>query len=64
MKATRSESLTNLIPLHEALERVQRAVKHYNLEMILAVASGQPTKSEQLGIGDEEFLPWLIGPTL
>lgn len=27
MKATRSESLTNLIPLREALERVQQAVK-------------------------------------
>ena len=33
-------------------------------ETILAVASGQLTKSEQLGVGDEEFVPWLIGPVL
>ncbi|MCO6458111.1 MAG: altronate dehydratase [Pirellulaceae bacterium] len=33
-------------------------------EEILAVASGQQTKSEQHGIGDEEFTPWLIGPIL
>ena len=31
---------------------------------ILAVASGKRTKSEQLGIGDEEFVPWSIGPIL
>ena len=33
-------------------------------EEILAVASGKMTKSEALGIGDEEFVPWLVGPTL
>ena len=33
-------------------------------EEILAVASGKKTKSEQYGIGDEEFVPWPIGPTL
>ena len=31
-------------------------------EMILSVASGQPTKSEAQGIGDEEFCPWVPGP--
>jgi len=31
---------------------------------ILAVASGKKTKSEQHGIGDEEFVPWIIGPVL
>jgi altronate hydrolase len=31
---------------------------------ILAVASGKRTKSEQHGIGDEEFIPWTVGPTL
>jgi altronate hydrolase len=30
--------------------------------MILAVASGVLTKSEELGLGDEEFAPWQIGP--
>jgi altronate hydrolase len=33
-------------------------------EKILAVASGEKTKSEQHGYGDEEFVPWQIGPTL
>ena len=33
-------------------------------EEILAVASGKKTKSEQHGVGEEEFAPWSIGPTL
>ncbi len=33
-------------------------------EKILAVASGQQTKSEIHGVGEEEFAPWSIGPTL
>jgi altronate hydrolase len=33
-------------------------------EEILAVASGKKTKSENHGIGEEEFIPWLVGPTL
>lgn len=33
-------------------------------EEILAVASGKKTKSEIAGVGDEEFAPWSIGPTL
>jgi altronate hydrolase len=33
-------------------------------EKILSVASGEKTKSEIHGIGDEEFVPWQIGPTL
>ncbi len=31
---------------------------------ILAVSSGKKTKSELAGVGDEEFAPWSIGPTL
>ncbi len=34
------------------------------LDLIIAVASGQKTKSEQLGIGEDEFQPWMIGGTL
>jgi len=30
---------------------------------ILAVASGKKTKSEELGYGDNEFVPWQIGAT-
>ena len=33
-------------------------------EMILDVASGERTKSELSGVGEEEFAPWHIGPTL
>jgi altronate hydrolase len=33
-------------------------------EEILAVASGKKTKSETNGVGEEEFAPWSIGPTL
>ncbi len=33
-------------------------------EAILAVASGKKTKSEINGVGEEEFAPWSIGPTL
>jgi altronate hydrolase len=33
-------------------------------EMIRAVASGQGTKSEALGLGDNEFIPWQIGAVM
>ena len=33
-------------------------------EEILEVASGKKTKSEINGVGEEEFAPWAIGPTL
>ncbi|MDB5074745.1 MAG: altronate dehydratase [Chloroflexi bacterium] len=33
-------------------------------ERILAVASGEPSKSEAQGAGEEEFNPWIIGATL
>ncbi|TBW39454.1 altronate dehydratase [Siculibacillus lacustris] len=33
-------------------------------EMVLAVASGRRSKSELLGYGDAEFVPWQIGATM
>jgi altronate hydrolase len=33
-------------------------------EKILAVASGEKSKSEALGYGDNEFVPWQIGATM
>jgi altronate hydrolase len=30
-------------------------------ELMLRVASGEETKSEALGLGDHEFVPWNIG---
>lgn len=44
----------------ESLEEVGRQL----FEQLLDVASGKQTCSEQLGIGDEEFVPWLVGPVL
>ena len=43
----------------ESLEQVATRI----LESLIAIASGQKTKSEQQGIGDEEFAPWTQGPT-
>jgi altronate hydrolase len=43
-----------------SVEEVGRQIFEYVLE----VASGAKTKSEALGIGEEEFAPWSIGPTL
>ncbi|MFC3722413.1 UxaA family hydrolase [Neoaquamicrobium sediminum] len=34
------------------------------LQRVLAVASGERTKSEQLGYGDSEFVPWSVGATM
>ena len=34
------------------------------LELIVATASGQPTRSEALGLGDNEFVPWQIGAVM
>ncbi len=33
-------------------------------DLVLAVASGQRSKSEELGFGDEEFTPWQLGAVL
>jgi altronate hydrolase len=40
------------------------AVGRQIFEEILAVAGGKKTKSELSGVGEEEFAPWSIGPTL
>lgn len=34
------------------------------LHYLLAVASGTPSKSEALGIGGLEFVPWQIGAVM
>jgi altronate hydrolase len=33
-------------------------------DLVLATASGQRTKSELLGIGEEEFTPWQLGAVM
>lgn len=44
----------------EPVESVGRRL----FDLILDVASGEPTRSERAGVGEEEFAPWQIGPTL
>ena len=44
--------------------RPVQAVGYQIFEAILAVAGGKKTKSELAGVGEEEFAPWSIGPTL
>ncbi len=34
------------------------------LDLMIAVASGQPSKSEAQGVGESEFVPWSLGGTL
>ena len=34
------------------------------LDMVLRVASGERTKSEEFGLGDYEFVPWQIGAVM
>lgn len=43
----------------ESIEQVGRRI----FEKIIAVASGEKTRSELAGMGDEEFAPWILGPT-
>ena len=33
-------------------------------ERLIEVASGDPTKSEEYGFGDDEFVPWQIGAVM
>ena len=44
------------VPVEEVGRRI--------FERILLVASGEKTTSEVQGVGEEEFAPWSIGPTL
>lgn len=50
------EILTAGVPMAQMGERIFR--------LILEVASGTPSKSEALGFGDNEFVPWVIGATM
>ncbi|TXL78170.1 altronate dehydratase [Vineibacter terrae] len=44
-------------------ESIQQAGQRI-FDLILRVASGEKTRSEALGIGDDEFEPWKIGATM
>ena len=40
------------------------AVGEEIFQTLLRVASGEKTLSEQLNLGDDEFVPWTVGPVL
>ncbi len=44
----------------ETVEQVGQRI----FDKIVSVASGEKTKSELAGMGDEEFAPWILGPTM
>ncbi|MFM1942915.1 MAG: hypothetical protein RI897_1897 [Verrucomicrobiota bacterium] len=44
----------------ESVEEVGRRI----FEAVISMASGERTKSELAGVGEEEFAPWILGPTL
>jgi altronate hydrolase len=50
------EVLSQGVPVAAMGERIFRRV--------LRLASGEPSKSEALGFGDNEFVPWVIGATM
>ncbi len=50
------EILDGGVSVEEMGERIFR--------LLLAVASGEPSKSEALGLGDNEFVPWLVGAVM
>ena len=51
--------------LDEILRDAMTAASWSNTKPILvAVASGEKSKSEELGYGDNEFVPWHLGATL
>jgi altronate hydrolase len=43
-----------------SVQEIGRAI----FELVLATASGRRTKSEELGIGEEEFTPWQLGAVM
>jgi altronate hydrolase len=49
-----------IIDGEETIEAAGRRI----LELVLRVASGERSKSEQLGYGDAEYVPWQIGATM
>jgi altronate hydrolase len=47
----------------DGTETIPQAGERF-LELLLKVASGEKTKSESFGYGDDEFAPWMLGATM
>ena len=56
----------SLLRSRRCRQRQALALHHQrdNLRACLAVASGEQSKSEALGYGDAEFVPWQVGATM
>jgi altronate hydrolase len=50
-------------PIADGLASVQEIGRRI-FDLVLATASGRPTKSEELGAGEEEFTPWQLGAVM
>ena len=46
-----------VLPLHDPIRLAEEMA-------VLDIASGAPSKSEALGFGDDEFVPWQIGAVM
>ncbi|WP_035487187.1 UxaA family hydrolase [Geminicoccus roseus] len=44
----------------ETIEQVGQRI----FDKVIEVASGTPSKSEELGVGDHEFVPWMVGAVM
>ena len=53
----------NCGPIAEGEASVQEIGRQI-FELVLATASGRKTKSEELGMGEEEFTPWQLGAVM
>ena len=49
---------------HRQPRRLDRGEGPRDPRAVLAVASGEKTKSEALGLGDNEFVPWQVGAVM
>ena len=56
MDINTGDILSEGVSLEEKGEEIYRT--------LIAIASGERTKSEQQGLGDYEFVPWQIGATM
>ena len=50
-------------PIADGLSSVQEMGEKI-FRLVLDTASGRKSKSEELGFGDDEFTPWVIGATM
>jgi len=50
----------SIIDGEETIEQVGKRI----FDKVIEVAGGQHSKSEELGVGDHEFVPWMVGAVM